>query len=113
MEETSNIDFNKDVRIIVEEQKTRDFLKEYNPGLRKKLGAFYTPLPVVRFIVRSVDYLLEKEFGLADGLADTSKLPNGKHKVQILDPATGTGTFMSAAVQNIYKKLADKGQKGR
>lgn len=90
-----------------------DFLKEYDPGLRKKLGAFYTPLPVVRFIVRSVDYLLEKEFGLADGLADTSKLPNGKHKVQILDPATGTGTFMSAAVQNIYKKLADKGQKGR
>lgn len=90
-----------------------DFLKEYDPGLRKKLGAFYTPLAVVRFIVRSVDYLLEKEFGLADGLADTSKLPNGKHKVQILDPATGTGTFMSAAVQNIYKKLADKGQKGR
>ena len=90
-----------------------DFLKEYDPGLRKKLGVFYTPLTVVRFIVISVDYLLEKEFGLADGLADTSKLPNGKHKVQILDPATGTGTFMSAAVQNIYKKLADKGQKGR
>ena len=50
-----------------------DFLKEYDPVLRKKLGAFYTPLPVVRFIVRSVDYLLEKEFGLASGLADTSK----------------------------------------
>ncbi|MFH1450245.1 MAG: N-6 DNA methylase [bacterium] len=68
-----------------------DFLKEYDPDLRKKMGAFYTPLPVVRFIVRSVDYILEKEFGLSSGLADTSKTETGIHRVQILDPATGTG----------------------
>ena len=46
-----------------------DFLKEYDAELRKKMGAFYTPLTVVRFIVRSVDYLLRKEFNLSSGLA--------------------------------------------
>ena len=90
-----------------------DFLKEYDPELRKKLGAFYTPLPVVRFIVRSVDYLLEKDFGLAFGLADTAKSANGIHRVQILDPAVGTGTFISAAIRIIYKRLLDRGQEGR
>jgi hypothetical protein len=90
-----------------------DFLKEYDPDLRKKLGAFYTPLPVVRFIVRSVDYILEKDFGLANGLADTSKLANGTHRVQILDPAVGTGTFISATIRIIYEKLIKSGQKGR
>ncbi len=89
-----------------------DFLKEYDPALRKKMGAFYTPLPVVRFIIRTVDYLLEKDFGLA-GLADSSKLPNGKHRVQILDPAAGTGTFISAAIRTIYKSLREAGQEGR
>ena len=90
-----------------------DFLKEYDLALRKKLGAFYTPLPVVRFIVRSVDYLLEKEFGLASGLAATSKTATGIHRVQILDPAVGTGTFISAAIRIIYERLLQNGQKGR
>lgn len=90
-----------------------DFLKEYDSGLRKKLGAFYTPLPIVSFIVRSVDHILEKEFKLASGLANTSKIENGKHKVQILDPATGTGTFISATIRTIYERLLKSGQKGR
>jgi len=90
-----------------------DFLKEYDPELRKKLGAYYTPPPVVRFIVRFVDYLLEKKFGLTSGLADTSKLANAIHRVQILDPAVGTGTFISATIRTIYKRLIDGGQKGR
>ena len=90
-----------------------DFLKEYDPDLRKKMGAFYTPLPVVQFIVRSVDYLLKKEFGLVGGLADTSKTANGLHKVQILDPAVGTGTFISKIILNIYQNLKDSGQEGR
>ena len=90
-----------------------DFLKEYDPELRKKLGAFYTPLPIVRFIVRSVDYLLKKDFDLASGLADTSKSANGIHRVQILDPAVGTGTFISATIRIIYKRLLKSGQKGR
>ena len=90
-----------------------DLLKEYDPELRKKMGAYYTPLPVVQFIVRSVDYLLKKEFNLATGLADTSKLTNGTHKVQILDPAVGTGTFISAVINIIYSSLLKNGQKGR
>lgn len=90
-----------------------DFLKEYDDALRKKMGAYYTPLPVVQFIVRSVDYLLEKEFGLAGGLADTSKTENGLHKVQILDPAVGTGTFISDVIGKIYARIKDGGQKGR
>jgi hypothetical protein len=90
-----------------------DFLKEYDPDLRKKMGAYYTPLPVVNFIVRSVDYLLKKEFTLLNGLADNVKLENGTHKVQILDPAVGTGTFISATIRIIYKFLLKDGQKGR
>jgi len=90
-----------------------DFLREYDPALRKKMGAYYTPQPVVRFIVRAVDYLLKKEFGLPSGLADTTKLQNGTHKVQILDPAVGTGTFLSAVIRSIYLQLKENGQIGR
>ncbi len=90
-----------------------DFLKEYDPDLRKKMGAYYTPLPVVKFIIRSVDQILQKDFNLASGLADTSKLPNGKHRVQILDPAIGTGTFISATIRTIYERLKKQGQDGR
>ena len=90
-----------------------DFLKEYDQELRKKMGAYYTPPAVVQFIVRSVDYLLKKEFGLTAGLADTSKTKDGIHKVQILDPACGTGTFISAVIRLIYERLLASGQKGR
>ncbi|MFW5879575.1 MAG: type ISP restriction/modification enzyme [bacterium] len=90
-----------------------DFLKEYDPQLRKRMGAYYTPLPVVNFIVRSVDYLLQKEFNLQNGLADTSRLPDNTHRVQILDPAVGTGTFISSAIRKIYLHLKDQGQIGR
>ncbi len=89
-----------------------DFLKEYDPDLRKKMGAYYTPTPVVQFMTRSVDSLLKNEFKLQKGLADTSKLEDGKtHRVQILDPAVGTGTFISGVIGEIYKTF--KGQKGR
>lgn len=90
-----------------------DFLKEYDPELRKKMGAYYTPLPVVNFIVRSVDHILQKGFNLPQGLADTSKLPDGKHTVQILDPAVGTGTFISATIRLIYERLFKQKQEGR
>jgi predicted helicase len=89
-----------------------DFLKEYDPELRKKMGAYYTPLPVVNFIVRSVDQILKRDFGLYNGLADTEKLSNGKHRVQILDPATGTGTFISRTIRVIYENLKNRGQEG-
>lgn len=101
-----------------------DFLAAYNPKKRKARGVWYTPEPVVDFIVRAVDDVLRTEFGLADGLADTSKVKvdwdtgqddpkTGKprtikkdvHKVQILDPATGTGTFLAKAVQLISDRV--------
>lgn len=101
-----------------------DFLAAYNPAKRKSRGVWYTPEPVVDFIVRAVDDVLKTEFGLADGLADTSKVTidwdtgqdnpkTGKprterravHKVQILDPATGTGTFLAKAVLLISERV--------
>ena len=96
-----------------------DFLKEYDAEQRKKLGAFYTPLPVVRFIVRSVDTLLEKEFALPKGLADTAKISvdrivQGKkvkidtHRIQILDPAAGTGTFLNETIRTIANRFANQ-----
>ncbi len=89
-----------------------DFLEEYDPVLRKKMGAYYTPLPVVEFIVNSVDELLVKEFGLTRGLSDNSKNSDGTHRVQVLDPAVGTGTFISAVIGKVYREILKKGQKG-
>lgn len=91
------------------------FLGAYNPALRKARGVWYTPQPVVNFIVRAVDDILKTEFDLPEGLADSSKKKikvnyQGKqiekevHKVQILDPATGTGTFLAETIKHIYKK---------
>ncbi len=97
------------------------FLSEYDPKLRKARGVWYTPQPVVNFIVRAVDDILKTEFDLPQGLADNSKTKikieqQGKkveqdvHKVQILDPATGTGTFLAEVVKHIHKKF--EGQQG-
>jgi predicted helicase len=99
------------------------FLAAYNPSKRKARGVWYTPEPVVNFIVRAVDEVLQTEFGLPDGLADTSKVTidwdtgqtdkKGKaqtikkevHRVQILDPATGTGTFLAEVIKQIAPKI--------
>ncbi len=93
------------------------FLSEYDAALRKARGVWYTPAPVVGFIVRAVDEILKKDFDLPEGLANTSKTKikvdmQGKkveqevHRVQILDPATGTGTFLAEVVKHIHKKFA-------
>jgi predicted helicase len=98
-----------------------DFLSEYDPSLRKARGVWYTPQPVVNFIVRAVDDILKSEFDMPQGLADTSKTKikitqQGKqieqevHKVQVLDPATGTGTFLAEVIKHIHKKF--EGQQG-
>lgn len=107
------------------------FLAAYNPAKRQSRGVWYTPEPVVNFIVRAVDEVLQTEFGLADGLADTSKVKiqwdtgqrkltkqgkptaDGKnaivekevHRVQVLDPATGTGTFLAEVIKQIAPKI--------
>lgn len=91
------------------------FLGAYNPVLRKARGVWYTPQPVVNFIVRAVDDILKSEFDLPEGLADSSKkkikvnlqgrqIEKEVHKVQILDPATGTGTFLAETIKHIHSK---------
>ena len=103
-----------------------DFLAEYDPKLRKARGVWYTPAPVVKFIVKSVDEILQTEFGLPMGLADSSTIKVKKaieqskdkrtadgmkheevdvHRVQILDPATGTGTFLAEVIQQVRDKF--------
>ncbi len=100
------------------------FLREYDPALKVQRGVFYTPQPVVSYIVRSVHELLQTEFGLEDGLASTItwgemekrhsglKMPESVNKdsmfVQILDPATGTGTFLVEVIDVIHKHLTKK-----
>jgi predicted helicase len=77
------------------------FLTAYDPKLRETRGVYYTPEPVVSYIVRSVDRILKEDFGMPKGLADSSKLENGSHKLLILDPATGTGTFLYSVIKHI------------
>ena len=101
------------------------FLAAYDKKQKVSRGVFYTPRPVVSYIVRSVDELLRTEFGLADGLADTTTwremadapqgtddtgrdiLP-GRAFVQILDPATGTGTFLVEVIDLIHKTMVEE-----
>ncbi len=90
------------------------FLAAYDPKMREARGVYYTPEPVVGYIVRSVDALLRRDFGMKDGLAHAKKIrlkrpkAQGKgsetyetHRLQILDPATGTGTFLYAVIAKI------------
>lgn len=105
------------------------FLGEYDAKLRKARGVWYTPEPVVNFIVRAIDEVLQTHFNLPDGLADTSKVKidvesqtinpkTGKrdiitqevHRVQLLDVAAGTGTFTAEAIKQIHAKF--EGQMG-
>ena len=103
-----------------------DFLAEYDPRLRKARGVWYTPAPVVKFIVKAVDEILQTEFNLPMGLADSSTIKVKRtiqqskdkrttdgmkheevdvHRVQILDPATGTGTFLAEVIQQVRDKF--------
>jgi hypothetical protein len=114
------------------------FLSAYNKKLKIERGVFYTPQPVVSYIVHSVHELLQTELGLADGLADTTtwgemleqrpdlKLPAltdepGEKRtispdepfVQILDPATGTATFLVEVIDVIHSTLEAKWKQQR
>lgn len=103
------------------------FLAAYDPKMREARGVYYTPEPVVSYIVRSVDAILKNDFKLPQGLADASKVKLKRpvkltkkgetkyatietHKVQILDPATGTGTFLYGVIEQI--RQAFQGNKG-
>lgn len=95
-----------------------DFLASYDPKLRKTMGAYYTPIPVVRYIIRMVDKVLKEDLGVSGGIAssqkttykrpsvDTSKATKGKMdkveipQVQILDPVVGTVTFLNETIKS-------------
>ena len=80
------------------------FLVEYDSALRKTRGVYYTPEPVVSYIVRSVDYLLKTRFDKPQGLADKSVL--------VLDPAVGTATFLYMVIREIFEAQVKNGQQG-
>jgi predicted helicase len=91
-----------------------DFLAAYKPQMRERRGVYYTPEPVVSYIVRSVDHILKTDFKLTDGLADATKVKlkktDGKgitetHKVLVTDVATGTGTFLYGVIDHIHQSL--------
>ena len=101
-----------------------DFLGQYDPQTKAQRGVYYTPQPVVDFIVRAVDDILKRDFNLPMGLADNSMIDHevvndqysGKkgesktlkkrmHRVQILDPATGTGTFLATVIRQIHANM--------
>ncbi len=106
------------------------FLGAYDKTMREIRGVWYTPEPVVQFLVRAIDDVLKDHFGLKDGIASTEKidievddqhfdrrtksgLAKKKiqvHKVQMLDVATGTGTFLAEAIKRVYSRF--KGQEG-
>ncbi len=69
------------------------FLGAYSQDLRKGRGVYYTPESVVSFIVKAVNDILDQDFNLQDGL--------GNRDVIILDPATGTGTFLYQVIKQI------------
>ena len=80
------------------------FLKEYDPKTREMRGVYYTPLPVVSYIVRSIDHILKTSFEKPQGLADPSVL--------VLDPAVGTATFLYVVMQEIHDEVVRQGQTG-
>jgi len=109
-----------------------DFLQAYDPQERKRMGAYYTPVPVVRYIIRQVDRILKEDFGIAQGIASDEmttmtrtvqpyRRPGDRKdrtteeisvpRVQILDPAVGTATFLNETIKYIYQGF--KGQEGR
>lgn len=81
-----------------------DFLHAYDPALRELRGVYYTPEPIVQFIVRAVDTLLHTQFDKRLGLADSHTL--------ILDPACGTGSFLYEVIEQVYRRVEATQGKG-
>ena len=77
-----------------------DFLRAYDKDISKRRGVYYTPPPVVSFIVRAVNDILKDTFGISSGLAD-------RKRVTMLDFATGTGTFLLEVLQQIFEVVPE------
>jgi len=75
-----------------------DFLTAYDKNIRETRGVYYTPPPIVSFIIRSINTILQNKFGIKNGFAD-------HHRVTVLDFATGTGTFLVQVFEQIFEKL--------
>ena len=106
-----------------------EFLTAYDKLQKVQRGVYYTPQPVVSFIVRAVDTIIKRDFGLEDGLASTAtkkikvkrrseRRIDGYYRevedtmevpaIQVLDPATGTGTFIRQTILQIYENFKEK-----
>lgn len=105
-----------------------DFLESYDPALKKKMGAYYTPTPVVKYIIKAVDKSLIEDFKIRGGISSNETTTFTRHvdegykkgkgtgskvyydeeitipKIQILDPAVGTATFLNETIRYIYKQ---------
>lgn len=101
------------------------FLAAYNPTVREQRGVYYTPEPVISYIVRSVDAILKDHFNIPEGLADNSKVTYERsidsegntqqavsHRVLVLDPALGTGSFLYAVINEIRETFMCRGDAG-
>lgn len=84
-----------------------DFLAEYDAKMKKSRGVYYTPPPIVNFIVRAIDDILKDTFKIRDGLADHKR-------VTVLDFACGTGTFLLEVFERIFDNIGgpDAGRAG-
>lgn len=107
-----------------------EFLTAYDKAQKVQRGVYYTPQPVVNFMVRAVDSIIKEQFGLRDGLASEEtkkiKVKRKSYKkragqgykeveelvdvpaIQVLDPATGTGTFLRQTILQIYENFKAK-----
>ena len=103
------------------------FLAAYDPKLREQRGVYYTPEPVISYIVRSVDHLLRERFGCLDGLADyqmaeyetledvdgeKKAVTKQSHRVLLLDPACGTGSFLYGVIDHIREQYINSNNAG-
>ena len=103
------------------------FLAAYDPQLREQRGVYYTPEPVISYIVRSVDHLLRERFGCSEGLADyqtaeyetledvdgeQKPVTKESHRVLLLDPACGTGSFLYGVIDHIREQYRTGGNAG-
>ncbi|MEX0745672.1 MAG: N-6 DNA methylase, partial [Phycisphaeraceae bacterium] len=75
-----------------------DYLRAYDKEASKSRGVYYTPPPIVNFIVRAIDDILKERFGIAEGLADHKR-------VTVLDFACGTGTFLVEVFQRAFENI--------
>ena len=100
------------------------FLAQYDPKMRELRGVYYTPEPVVSYIVRSVDHLLRTHFDCPEGLGDDSTISytyvddqgetrtTTSPRVLLLDPACGTGTFLYYVIEHIRESHRKTGNSG-